>query len=200
MKLQLALHLILPMILQVCHLLLPLSPPISNSSCLFTQCQPACHLLCCTTVLLKLLYYNILNVYFCLFLYFICVKVLYSVILYSWLNKLDSQKCSWNRTNSYVGDLLYILFKFIWNVFHNIVGHKASLNKFKSIKIISSIFFNHNCMKLETKQEENKHMETEWHAIKNMIIKGSMIKSKRKSQTTLTQMKMETQLPKIYGI
>ena len=55
-------------------------------------------------------------------------------------------------------------------------------------------------MKLETKQEENKHMETEKHAIKNMIIKGSMIKSKRKSQTTLKQMKMETQLPKIYGI
>ena len=66
--------------------------------------------------------------------------------------------------------------------------------------MISGIFFNHNCMKLETKQEENKHMETEQHAIKNMIIKGSMIKSKKKSETTLTQMKMETQLPKIYGM
>ena len=98
------------------------------------------------------------------------------------------------------GTYCTFFFKFIWNVFHNIIGHKASLNKFKRIKIISSIFFNHNCMKLETKQEENKHMETEKHAIKNMIIKGSMIKSKRKSQTTLKQMKMETQLPKIYGI
>ena len=66
--------------------------------------------------------------------------------------------------------------------------------------MISSIFFNHSCMKLETKQEENKHMEIEQHAIKNMIIKGSMIDSKRKSETTLTQMKMETQLPQIYGM
>ena len=108
--------------------------------------------------------------------------------------------CSWNRTCSYVADLLYILFKFIWNVLHHIIGHKASLNKFKRIKRISSIFFNHNCMKLETNQEQNKHMKTEQHAIKNMIIKGSMNKSKRKSETTMTQMKMETQLPQIYGM
>ena len=66
--------------------------------------------------------------------------------------------------------------------------------------MISSIFFNHNCMKLETKQEENKHMEIEQHAIKNIIIKESMIESKRKSEITLTQMKMETQLPQIYGM
>ena len=115
------------------------------------------------------------------------------------MNKLYSQTCSWNRTCSYVGDVLYILFKFIWNALHHIIGHKASLNKFKRI-MISSIFFNHSCMKLETKQEENKHMEIEQHAIKNMIIKGSMIDSKRKSETTLTQMKMETQLPQIYGM
>ena len=55
-------------------------------------------------------------------------------------------------------------------------------------------------MKLETKQEENKHMEIEQHAIKNIIIKESMIESKRKSEITLTQMKMETQLPQLYGM
>ena len=32
---------------------------------------------------------------------------------------------------------------------NHLLGHKTSLNKFKSIKIISSIFSDHNSMKLE---------------------------------------------------
>ena len=39
-KLQFALHLLLLMILQLDHITPPLPPPVSNSSCLFTQCQP----------------------------------------------------------------------------------------------------------------------------------------------------------------
>ena len=39
-KLQLALPLLLLMILQLCHLPPPLPPPVSDSSCLFTPCQP----------------------------------------------------------------------------------------------------------------------------------------------------------------
>ena len=39
-KLQLALHLLLLMILQLYHLPPLLPPPVSNSSCAFTQCQP----------------------------------------------------------------------------------------------------------------------------------------------------------------
>ena len=38
--LQLALHLLLLMTLQLYHLPPPLSPPVSNSFCLFTWCQP----------------------------------------------------------------------------------------------------------------------------------------------------------------
>ena len=49
-KLQLALHLLLLMILQLCHLPPPLPPPVSNSSCLFTQCQPL-YASCCTVLL-----------------------------------------------------------------------------------------------------------------------------------------------------
>lgn len=32
----------------------------------------------------------------------------------------------------------------------NLLGHKASLNKFKKIEFLSSIFFDHNGMKLES--------------------------------------------------
>ena len=35
------------------------------------------------------------------------------------------------------------------------IGHKASLNKFKKIEIISSIFSDHKGLKLETNLKEN---------------------------------------------
>ena len=46
----------------------------------------------------------------------------------------------------------------------HILGHKASLGKFKKIEIISSIFSNHNAMRLEInhrgkKRKKHKHME-----------------------------------------
>ena len=53
----------------------------------------------------------------------------------------------------------------------HIVGHKANLNKFRRIEIISSIFSDHNGMKLEInhgRRNEKKtyYMETKQHATK----------------------------------
>ena len=50
----------------------------------------------------------------------------------------------------------------------HIMGHKADANKFKSIEIISSIFSDHNGMKLEINhkkrnEEKNNYMETKQH-------------------------------------
>lgn len=42
----------------------------------------------------------------------------------------------------------HIPFKSTWNRIHHMIGHKTSLGKFK-IKIISSIFSDHNGMELE---------------------------------------------------
>ena len=39
----------------------------------------------------------------------------------------------------------------------DILGHKPSLSKFKKIKIISSIFSDHNAMRLEINYREKKH-------------------------------------------
>ena len=36
----------------------------------------------------------------------------------------------------------------------HMIGHKTSLNKFKKIEIISSIFSDHKCLKLETNPKE----------------------------------------------
>ena len=55
-KLRLALHLLLLMILQLYHLSHPLLPPVYSSSCLSTLCQPLySQLLYCTSILFKAL-------------------------------------------------------------------------------------------------------------------------------------------------
>ena len=53
----------------------------------------------------------------------------------------------------------------------HILGHKSSLSKFKKIEIISSIFSDHNGMRLETNYREkkckkHKHMEAEQYVTK----------------------------------
>ena len=70
-KLQLALRLLLLTILQLYHLPPPLLPPVSNSSCLFTRCQPL-YASCCTV----LLYFpKMFSLFFvCFFMYYLCEK------------------------------------------------------------------------------------------------------------------------------
>ena len=56
----------------------------------------------------------------------------------------------------------------------HILGHKANLNKFKSIEIISSIFSDHNGMKVEvnhSKRNDKKtnYMETKQHDTKRPV-------------------------------
>ena len=63
----------------------------------------------------------------------------------------------------------YTFFSSVHGTFSNIdhmIAHKASLNKFKKIEIISSIFSDHKGLKLETNPKGNKTqtlkiMETE---------------------------------------
>ena len=38
----------------------------------------------------------------------------------------------------------------------HILGHKSNLSKFKKIEIVSSIFSNHNAMRLDINYKENK--------------------------------------------
>ena len=67
----------------------------------------------------------------------------------------------------------------------HILGHKANLNKFKSTEIISSIFSEHNDMKLEIdhrKRNEKKtdYMETKQHATKNQWVNRDIKKEIKK--------------------
>ena len=53
----------------------------------------------------------------------------------------------------------------------NILGHKSNLSKFKKIEIVSSIFSNHNAMRLDINYKKkngkkHKHMEIKQHIFK----------------------------------
>ena len=51
----------------------------------------------------------------------------------------------------------------IFSRIDHILGHKSNLSKFKKIEIVSSIFSNHNAMRLDInykkKAKKHKHME-----------------------------------------
>ena len=51
----------------------------------------------------------------------------------------------------------------IFSRIDHILGHKSSLGKFKKIEIISSIFSNHNVMRLEINYREKKPIKTQTH-------------------------------------
>ena len=73
-KLQLALRLLLLTILQLYHLPPPLPPPVSNSSCLFTRCQPL-YASCCSVLLYFSRYCTVRLKMFSLF--FVCLFFMY---------------------------------------------------------------------------------------------------------------------------
>ena len=59
------------------------------------------------------------------------------------------------------------------------IGHKASLNKFKKIEILSSIFSDHKGLKLETNLKEKKnpkHSKT-WR-LNSMLLNNEWVKNK----------------------
>ena len=67
-----------------------------------------------------------------------------------------------------------------------IVGHKSSLSKFKKIEIISSIFSDHNTMRLEISYREKNVKNTNTWRLNNTLLNNqvSLKKSKRKSKNT----------------
>ena len=58
----------------------------------------------------------------------------------------------------------------------HMIGHKTSLNKFKKIEFISSIFYDHKGLKLETnlKEKTPKHSKT-WR-LNSMLLKNEWVK------------------------
>ena len=55
------------------------------------------------------------------------------------------------------------------------LGHKTSLNKFKKIEIISSIFSDHNAMKLGINHKKNTEKQAKTWKLNNMLLNNEWV-------------------------
>ena len=63
------------------------------------------------------------------------------------------------------------------------LGHKTSLNKFKKIEIISSVFSNHHAMKLEINHKRNTEKHTKTWKLNHMLLSNEWINNEIKEET-----------------
>ena len=57
------------------------------------------------------------------------------------------------------------------------IGHKTSLNKFKKIDVISSIFSDHKRLKLETNHKEKTPTHSKSWRLNSMLLKNEWVKN-----------------------
>jgi len=65
---------------------------------------------------------------------------------------------------------------------NHIMGHKANLNKFKSIEIISSISSDHNGMKLEINHRKRNEKKQTIRRLNNMLLKNQWVNEEIKKE------------------
>ena len=82
------------------------------------------------------------------------------------------------------------------------LGRKTSCSKFKDIEIISSIFSDHNGMKLEINENRKGDKIRNTWKLSNMLLDNQWMKEeiKRGLKNILGQTNMENQNTKTYGI
>ena len=61
------------------------------------------------------------------------------------------------------------------------LGHKTSLTKFKKIEIISSIFSDHNAMKLEINHKDTENHTKTWK-LNNMLLNNEQVNNETKEE------------------
>ena len=83
----------------------------------------------------------------------------------------------------------------------HMTGHKESLNKFKKVEIISSIFSDHKGLKLETNLKEKTPKHSNSWRLKSMSLNNEWVKKEIREEikSFWKQMKMNSQQSKTYG-
>ena len=99
------------------------------------------------------------------------------------------------------GSVWQPLFFILISVRFDMIGHKASLNKFKNIEITSSTFSDHKGLKQETKPKGKKPKHSKSWRLNSMLLNNEWVKmiSEKKSKSFWKQRKMNSQQPKTYG-
>ena len=64
----------------------------------------------------------------------------------------------------------------------HILGHKSHLSKFKKIEIVSSIFYDHNAMRLDTSYKKKTVRNTNTWRLYNMLINNQQVTEEIKSE------------------
>ena len=64
----------------------------------------------------------------------------------------------------------------------HILGHKSNLSKFKRIEIISSIFSNHNAMRLDISYRKNTVRNTNTWRLNNMFLNNQQVTEEIKKE------------------
>ena len=84
----------------------------------------------------------------------------------------------------------------------HILGDKSSLGKFKKIEIISSIFSDHNAMRLDINYRKRSVKNTNTWRLNNTLLNNQVITEEIKEEikNTWKQMTMKTRRPKTYGM
>ena len=79
---------------------------------------------------------------------------------------------------------IHILFKCTWNIFKDRShrGHKTSLNKFKNIEIISSIFLGHKGLKIETNPKDKIQKHSNSWRLNSMLLSNEWINTEIKEE------------------
>ena len=82
------------------------------------------------------------------------------------------------------------------------LGHKSSLSKFKKIEIISSIFSDHNTLRLEINYREKNVKNTNTWRLNNTLLNNQEITEEIKEEIKkyLETNDSETQWSKTYGM
>ena len=65
----------------------------------------------------------------------------------------------------------------------HILGHKSSLSKFKKIEIVSSIFSNHNAMRLDINYKGKTLSDTNIWRLNNMFLNNQWVTEEIKRET-----------------
>ena len=80
------------------------------------------------------------------------------------------------------------------------IGHKTSLNKFKKIEIISSIFSNHKELKLETNPKEKIQKRSNSWRLNSMLLNNEFVKNEIKEEIKKFLETNENELIKIQNL
>ena len=80
------------------------------------------------------------------------------------------------------------------------IGHKTSLNKFKKIEIISSMFSDHKGLKLETNLKENTQKHSNSCRLNSMLLNNELVENEIKEEIKKFLETNETELTTIQNL